>query len=390
VIVNAALVIAAKDLRQRFRDRSAVILGFVAPVLVAALMSFAFSSVESFHADIALVDNDHGQIAVALRAALSGPELSDVLTVQPVADEQQARKLVDHGGVGAGLVIPPGFSAAAVGDEPIGLTVLGSPDSPLEAQVARAVADAYVAQLNADRLSVHAALAAGVPESRTAELAKAVAGLRLPESVEARATDYRQLTTASYYAPAMGIMFVLFAIGFTAHGFFAEQRDSTLERISAAPIRRGVVLLGKSLAAFAYSVASLTSLAVVSSLAFDAQWGPPIPAAALILAMSAVLVALTALVIAVSRTERQADGIAMMITFALLLLGGNFVLISQAPETLRKLALLTPNGWALRGFTDLATSAAATSAVRPVLVILAMAAVVGVLAAAVGRWRAAS
>ena len=130
-------------------------------------MSFAFSSVEAFHADVALVDNDHGQIAVALRTALSGPDLSDVLTVKPVGDEQQARKLVDHGDVGAGLVIPPGFSASAVGDEPIGLTVLGSPDNPLEAQVARAVADAYVAQLNADRLSVHAALAAGVPPSRS-------------------------------------------------------------------------------------------------------------------------------------------------------------------------------------------------------------------------------
>ncbi|TDU83832.1 ABC-2 type transport system permease protein [Kribbella voronezhensis] len=388
--MNAALVIAAKDLRQRLRDRSAIVLGFVAPVLVAALMSFAFSSVEAFHADVAFVDNDHGQIAVALRTALTSPELSDVLTIESVATEQQARQLVDDGDAGAGLVVPAGFSAAAVGDEPIGLTVLGSPDSPLEAQVAKAVADAYVAQLNADRLSVHAALAAGVPAGRTAELAKAVAGLRLPESVEARATGYRQLTTASYYAPAMGIMFVLFAIGFTAHSFFAEQRGGTLERISAAPIGRGGVLLGKSLAAFAYSVASLTSLAVVSTLAFDAQWGPPIPAAALILAMSAALVALTALVITVSRTERQADGIAMMITFTLLLLGGNFVLISQAPELLRKLALLTPNGWALRGFTDLATGAAATTVLLPVLVILGMSALVGLLAGVIGRWRAAS
>ncbi len=386
----AAIVIAVKDLRQRFRDRSALVLGFVAPILVAGLMSFAFSSVEAFHADVALVDNDRGQIAVALRTALTSPELSDVLTVRPSENEQQARQLVDNGEVGAGLVIPKGFSAAAIGDEPVGLTVLGSPDNPLQAQVARAIADAYVAQLNADRLSVHAALAAGVPPARTEELAKAVAGLRLPESVEERPTGYRQLTTASYYAPAMGIMFVLFAIGFTAHGFFAEQRASTLERISAAPVGRGAVLLGKSLAAFAYSVVSLTSLAVVTSLAFDAQWGSPIPAFALIMAMSAALVALTALVIAVSRTERQADGIAMIITFALLLLGGNFVLISQAPEILRKLALLTPNGWALRGFTDLATGAAATSAVRPVLAILGMAAVIGVLAAAIGRWRAAS
>jgi len=135
--------------------------------------------------------------------------------------------------------------------------VLGNPDEPLQAQVARAVADAYVAQLNADRLSVHAALAAGFPRSRSAELAAKVANLQLPETVQAQRSGYRQLRTASYYAPAMGMMFVLFAIGFTARNYFAEQRTGTLERIGAAPLTRGVVLLGKSLAAFVYSVVSL-------------------------------------------------------------------------------------------------------------------------------------
>lgn len=383
----SAWVIAAKDLRQRFRDRSAWIIGFVAPIAVAALMSFAFSGVENFHADIALVDNDRGQIAAALRTALTGPELSDVLTVRVAGDEAQARRMIDSGDAGAALVVPRGFSAAAVGDEPLGLRVLGDPDEPLQAQVARAVADAYVAQLNADRLSVHTALAAGVPQSRSAELAAGVAGLQLPESIREQATGYRQLTTASYYAPAMGIMFVLFMVGFTARSYFTEERTGTLERIGAAPLGRGVVLLGKSLAAFVYSTLSLGVLAVVSSVAFDAHWGPPIPAAALILAISTVLVALTALVVSVARSERQADGLATIVTFALLLLGGNFVLVSQAPETLRRLVLLTPNGWALRGFTDLAAGAGAAGAVVPVLVILDMAAVLGGVALVVGRRR---
>jgi ABC-2 type transport system permease protein len=38
VIVLAASVIAAKDLRQRFRDRSAIVLGFIAPIAVASLI----------------------------------------------------------------------------------------------------------------------------------------------------------------------------------------------------------------------------------------------------------------------------------------------------------------------------------------------------------------
>ena len=37
--MRAAFVIARKDLRQRFRDRSAIVIGVVAPVVIAALMS---------------------------------------------------------------------------------------------------------------------------------------------------------------------------------------------------------------------------------------------------------------------------------------------------------------------------------------------------------------
>ncbi len=94
---------------------------------------------------------------------------------------------------------------------------------------------------------------------------------------------------------------------------------------------------------------------------------------ALIVALSLTLVGLTALVITVARTERQADGFASMLTFGLVLLGGNFVFIGGAPPLVRTLALLTHNGWALRAFTDLAGGAAWTAAGVPLMAILAFA-----------------
>ena len=59
--------------------------------------------------------------------------------------------------------------------------------------------------------------------------------------------------------------------------------------------------------------------------------------------------------IGLARTQRQAEGIASIIVFGLALFGGDFFFISSAPSTIKRLALLTPNGWAIRGFTDLAT-----------------------------------
>ena len=200
-----------------------------------------------------------------------------------------------------------------------------------------------------------------------------------------QSSSLRPLDTISYYAPAMGIFFMLFAIGFGSRGYFLERSGGTLERLAAAPISPGTVILGKSLATFVYGVASLGTVALVTTLVFDAYWGPPLAVAALVVSLALTLVGLTALVIAVARTERQAEGLSSMLTFGLVLLGGNFIFISAAPPLLRTLSLLTPNGWALRAFTDLAGGADWTAVVTPVLVLLGIALVTSAAAVALRR-----
>jgi ABC-2 type transport system permease protein len=386
VTVRVALVIAGKDLRQRIRDRSALVLGFVAPLAIAALMSFAFTGTESFHVDVAVVDGDHSELSAAFIEVLGSPGLSDVLTVQAFAEESAAATALDGGDVQAAIVIPFGFAAAATqASGPLAMEVLTSIDYTLAGQVARSVTEAFVAQVNADRLSVTTALAAGAPLDQLGTLAAEAAELELPAATVQRPSGDRPLKPISYFAPGMGIFFVLFAVGFGARGWFLEQRAGTLERMAAAA-RPSQILLGKALSVFAYGIASLATIAVSTTLLFGADWGGPLPAAALIVAMVTAVVALTALVTLVARTERQAEGVASIVTFTLALLGGNFIFVSSAPPLLRRLSLLTPNGWALRGFVDLSTGERSlATAAQPVAAILAFAAVIGLLTAVLSR-----
>jgi ABC-2 type transport system permease protein len=190
------------------------------------------------------------------------------------------------------------------------------------------------------------------------------------------------LTPISYYAPGMAIFFVLFAIGFGSRSFFAERRDGTLDRMVAAPITPIAILAGKALSVFVYGLTSLATMAVITSALFHARWGP-LPAAALLCILMALsVVAMTALVITLARTERQAEGLASMFAFGFALLGGNFVMVSGEPAIMRRLALATPNGWALRGFTDLATDAGARAVLAPALAIGAITLALGSVAVA--------
>ncbi|MFF1296330.1 MULTISPECIES: ABC transporter permease [unclassified Streptomyces] len=368
---------------QRLRDRSAWVIVFLAPVLISGLMAMAFSDNTEFRAEIGVVDLDRGAAAAGLTEVLKSPELSATVRVHSYDDEAAARLAVDAGRAHAAIVVPKGFTEALSGGTAQPFTVLDSVDFGLQAQLARAVTESYVAQVNADRLSVATAVAAGVPHQDVPELAAKAALLRLAEQVRAQGLADDPLKVISYFGPSMGMFFVLFG----ARGYFIEQQQGTLDRIAAAPVGRGALLLGKSLSTFVYSLAGLVTVALVSWLAFGARWADPVGVAALSVGMAVSVVCLTAFVIAIARTERQAEGLASIVVFALVLLGGNFVFASGT-SLMRRLTLFTPNGWALRGFTDLGTGVRGWAAVgAPLLGIAAFSATVAAVTALLLRLR---
>ncbi len=378
--MSAVLAIALKDLRQRLRDRSAIVLGFVAPLAVAWLISMAFGSVATFHASVAVVDLDKGPVAAGFTSFVKSPDLAGLLTVKSAATEADARAMVNKGDLGAAFVIPRGFSAAVTAGNGRPITILASVDSSIAGQVARSLAESYTAQIEAVQLSVKTAVVSGAPPASIEKLAAEAATLQIPERAVSQASGAKTLTAINYYAPAMGIFFSFFAIGFGARGFFLERIGGTLDRLAAAPIGPGTILLGKSLATFVYGMASLGTVALVTTLVFGAYWGPPLAVTALIVALALTLVSLTALVITAARTERQSEGFASILTFGLVLLGGNFIFVGGAPEMVRTLALFTPNGWALRALTDFSGGADWTAAVTPLMAVLSFAFATGLVA----------
>lgn len=383
--MNAAVVIARKDLRQRYRDRSAIVIGIIAPLLVAGIMATAFKGSSVFSFTLGVANADRGPVAADLVRALEAKGLRGIITVKVLPSAAIARHEVRTRQVTAALVIPSGFSASVAGAHPESLSVVTSVNNVAAGNVTQAVAASVIAQINADRLSVYTALASH-PTRTVAQLSALARGLRIPLQAVERPIGAKELTAISYFSPAMAIFFLLFTIGFTSRSFFVDRAQGMIERMRAAPVRPLEILAGKAMSVLVYGVVSLTVVEVITSKAFGANWGDPLASALLGLAVVISVVSLTALVIGLARTQRQAEGIASIITFTLALLGGNFVSIPASPPLMRTISLFTPNGWALRGYTDLSTiGGGLATAATPILAILAFAVVTGAIATSLAR-----
>ena len=375
-----AVVIAAKDLRQRLRDRSAFLMTIVAPLLLAAIISLAIGgSFTRFRATFAVADDDKGPVAAAfVDGVLRSPALAKVVHVRSLTSAADARRLARKD-VDAAFVIPPGFSAAVLSGRPTRLEVVRSRSGLIGGQLAVSLAQAFTARVDVAQLAVRTAVASGARADPAAlGQAAATAAAASGDVLRDRPSGGRQLKPAAYFGPGMALFFLFFSVGLGARSLLAERTSGTLARLRAAPLRPGVIVTGKVLATFVLAWLSMVTLIVATSVLLGAQWGHPLAVLALITAAVLAVMGIVTFVMSLARTEAQAGAYASAVAIVMALVGGSFVPISFAPAILRKLTLLTPNGWTLRAFTDLATGARGLSTVvTAVLVCLGFAAVTG-------------
>ena len=127
--MRAALDIAARDLRARLRDRSALITAFIAPIGLAVILSLALGSTDEISITIALADLDDGQLGEGIVEAFSEGGADSIISITGVADEAAVQAAIDDGEADAGLIVPAGTTAAAQSGEQARLRVLREPGS---------------------------------------------------------------------------------------------------------------------------------------------------------------------------------------------------------------------------------------------------------------------
>ena len=161
--MRAAILIAGKDLRQRMRDRTAIIAALVLPFVMATILGTTLPNITNKSTSkfkVGIVNEDQGPAALYLIKEVLDPlQSKKLIKLYPTATLSAGRALVSDNKVTTTLVIPPGFSHAAEAETPSHIEIIGDGQVFKQAgtYVARSIALAFANQLNGVHLAVASA-----------------------------------------------------------------------------------------------------------------------------------------------------------------------------------------------------------------------------------------
>ncbi|HMV30439.1 MAG TPA: ABC transporter permease, partial [Anaerolineales bacterium] len=109
-----------------------------------------------------------------------------------------------------------------------------------------------------------------------------------------------------------------------------------------------------------------------TSLMFQLKWGDALGVFVLVLAAVFGATGWGMLITALARTPAQVGsvGSATMLIFGIL--GGSFIQLENMPASVQMLSRITPNAWALDGFTTLALGGTLSNLFTPIIALLTM------------------
>lgn len=358
----AAWQITRKDLLLLLKDRRAVVLLLVLPLLFISIVGmstgqFLTRNEQAQRFRIVTVVASESDVASDVLQAL-GKHSEFLITAAPTADV--ARETLRRGDASLMLQFGPEFEARV---EELRLSDLFSSDGRLSG--GPAALDVTFESRPATRGL--ARLLEGVIFSQIVKVVAPVAARKHPltrnwvndsdavsPTIAAAAVDAEPAKTGAAYSwivPGFTVMFAFFVISVMARSFLAERENGTLRRLRMAPISPVSILLGKTLPFFLTSVLQCLLLFACGRILFGMSWGPqPVYLIPVILCTSLAATSLGLLLATLVHSDQQVSSYGTALILILSSLSGCFFPREMFPPSMKQASLLTPHGWALRAF----------------------------------------
>lgn len=170
---------------------------------------------------------------------------------------------------------------------------------------------------------------------------------------------FRSANGSEQAIPGITVMFSFFVVAIGGMMLYREHGWRTWDRLRAAGARTGEVVVGKLLPLVLLLLVQFGLVFAAGRLFFGFRLhGSPWGAVLVWAGLAACLLALTAMMFALCRTDQQMVALVNITTMLFGGLGGGLVPVASLPGWAHALSPATPSYWAISGFRSLALSPA--------------------------------
>jgi ABC-2 type transport system permease protein len=365
------LALIRKELTILFRDRLAVVMILIAPLVMTTVMKLAFGNMNDGTnlpaIPVAIVEQDHDQIGRALVELLESDALRNLVVVTEMDDVSAARQKLDSGEVSAVIVTPADLTEALFsgsGGE-ANILVYGDPANPFSSGVVRGIVQRFTQVVAAGTTSVEVTFIqltetgrlSDVTHQQAADLGAQAASAALAsdmvtfnEVISGIASVKSEFNWFKFYALSMASLFILLSMVTASRTLLADHELGTLTRMRTTPSSLAAIFGSKVVGMVLVGLAQTVVLMLTAKYLMGMEWGDPLTVAVLTLVMVLSAAAFGLAVAAFCRSASQLNVAGAAVVLVLGALGGNFMPRIIYPEIMRTISLIGPNAWAIEAF----------------------------------------
>jgi ABC-2 type transport system permease protein len=425
--MTALIALTRKDLILYLKDKRALMLHLLMPVVLAAFFGSLFGGSGGGNStskiDVGLVVQDQSEQSQKIAAGLKADSSLNIIEL----NQQEAQAKVRSGKLPVAVVIPAGFGEAAstalfsgrnkpqlpVYYDPSQSTMLAMVKGLLTQQVMQVTSasvmsvqgsqttDKYLAELpaagsrNAEEEQLgefltslkkfqdqRATLPVASASASSTAAGSGGGGMTMPYTTqdEALSSGPKYNGYAHSFA-GMGVQFILFMGINLGISILLEQRQGIWSRLLAAPISLKTVILSRATAGAIIATGLMVAMFICAVLIFKVQITSVPGFIGMAICFGVMTAAFGLLIAAFGKTPEAARGIATFATLILVMLGGAWVPSFVFPQWMQTATLVVPTRWAVDGLDAVTWRGLGLDGAAPAMaVLLGFAAVFGALA----------
>jgi len=304
------------DLKQFFRDRTALFFTFAFPIIFIFIFGWVFSGASDVNYNIGLVNNDDSPI---------GEGISQILYQIPIFELSEGEldgKLEElkKGDLRAVVVIPADIESSVNSGELSEIKVYYDPAQTTSAQIIIPVLSQVVDEVNQ-------------------QLTQQPLLLQLSEE-SIQAHDLRDI---DYLVPGILAMSVLFLGLFGSLTLVERREKKILKRFGATPLRRSTMVFSQVIYRMILALIQTLIIIVIASLVFNVQMvGNWFLLLGLVFLGTLTFISIGYFAVARARTVEGAMPIIQIIQFPMLFLSGIFFPVEFMPDFMRPILAIIP------------------------------------------------